>query len=140
MKKHQDIQHKALKSDYKKLSNLTKSYISLHNIESTLKDELDTHRRNETSNATDIKQKAESRDSSPYKPILKKSPINDLMDSDTTSSSQAKDIKNTLREKLNAEFHQARQKRNYFNTVNYKTDIVYSSEILTDTNSAETNY
>ena len=70
----------------------------MHNIESTLKAELDAHNKSSSSND--------------YKPILKKSPYSNE-DSDSTSS-EAIRSKN-LREKLNSEFHHARSHRNYFN-------------------------
>ncbi len=129
--KQQEHQQKALKSDIKKLSNLSKSYISLQNIESTLKEELETHHRNSSGRDKSNDKLAASCESSHYKPILKKSPTNnELLDSDTTTSSLNIEEKKNLRSKLNAEFQQVRQRRNYFNNVNYKTELVYNTEIL----------
>ncbi len=130
--KQQEHQQKTLKSDIKKLSNLSKSYISLQNIESTLKEELETHHRNSSGRDKSNDQLTASCESSHYKPILKKSPTNnELLDSDTTTTSSLNiEEKKNLRSKLNAEFQQVRQRRNYFNNVNYKSELVYNTEIL----------
>ena len=149
----QEYQQKALKSDIKKLNNLTKSYISLQNIESTLKDEFETNQRKDSTsvhntrtssssnnNSSNEKLTANRESSSPYKPILKKSPNNELLiDSDNTSSSNL-EAKQTLREKLNSEFHQVRQRRNYFNSVNYNsyhnTDVIYNKKDMVSAGSS----
>ncbi len=131
--KQQEQQQKALKSNVARLNSLSKSYVSLQNIESSLKDELDTHLRNSPGHYKNNERSA-SRESNTHKPILKKSSTsnNETLDSDTTSSSASLKIesKKNLRDKLNAEFQQTRNRRNHFNNVNYSSQISFNTEIL----------